>query len=330
MRFSFKKLSAFFAAVIFIYVFTAAAAAFSVDIDPNAEGDDAVHWNTEIVSDPDAELSLQNTSEKYMEVTDENGELIGYETLPDDPYGDEESVSSREPLSSGLCTPIDEYLFFEDEDFPGITDVSRIEASMKAFYKQTGVQPCLLLSRESYDDAEAAELLKERYAELFGEDGGHLLLLFSEPADTGYCETWNYPGDDAADIITYDAGEKLMGYISKCSDRGFSYEDTFCRSFELAADYAIFGEDGDILYRGNENDGYVPEYVTSATAVSEEEIIGGADKVIVDGSLSSLLLTAGMILVFGLCIFIIIAAAVKKNKQDRDRSEIGDRKSEKK
>lgn len=317
MFFSERKTVAVLMAAVLLFVFAAGASAFSVDIDPNAGEDSAYQWDS---SDVYGETGVADEYGSALYDPDTGGFFVEETTR-------EEDLTVREPLAPELCMPSDDYLIFENDGFSGLTQIDGIERAMKGFYKETGVQPCLLLSSEKYDDGSAAELLKNRYEELFDSDGGHLLLLFSEPENEGYCGTWCYPGADADGVVTYDACERLAEYIDRCSDLGFSFEDTFCRSFELAADYVMYGKTGDVAEQYTSAD-YTPEYWTGGSVSDPDEIIGGADKTVVSGSLTSLLLIVGLALVFVFCIIVIIGAAIKKNKQDRDKSEIGKRKSE--
>lgn len=290
-----KKITAVLFALILLFCCAMSAFAFSVEIDPNADEEQALQWNNEEVC-----VSENNVSEEFF-----TGE---YTAAAEPQY-------ACSPLSPELCEPIDEYLLFDDAEFAEITQITRIEAALADFYKKTGVQPYLMLTREAFDNGAASELLKNKYTELFGENGGHLLVLFSEPGNAGSVQTWYLAGSDAAALITYAAGERLMDHISRCSDLGFSYEDTFCRSFELAADFILYEVDGDVEEQ-EASTVFVPEYVTAETAFSDGEIIGGADNVQVTGNTFSFILAAILILVSLFCIFILIGAAIKK-KNDK-------------
>lgn len=294
-------------AVLCLFAAALPAAAFSMEgFDPNSGDEAVIEWDT---GDDQAE---------------EYGDPRTYES----PYGDkffdggepystaEERETLRAPLDDDLCEPAAFYID-ADEGFLTEEQKKKITASLRFFYDGTGVQPYLICTRDGLDDASSEDLLRQTYRELFGDDGGHFILLFSEEDGYARYDMRYYAGYEAGRVVTYDAAEVLMSYIDDCSRAGLTYEDTFCRSFEKCVDYVLYGEKIDVVY------GYTAEEeTTKKTGIDQtvpESVSGARKNNASDTEKTDLIafifvFAAALVLIF--CIFMIAANVIRKRKND--------------
>lgn len=298
-----KKLTAALISLLLAALFPVCAGAFSIsDFDPNSGEDAVIEWYT------------QENDYGYEDLSDGYGSEEDPYSVGDTPSGcgTEKKIAVREPLAAEKCTPSDTYV---DDDGGFFTDaqLKRLTASMAEFYEMTGVQPYLICTYDYYDASTAAVYLRGLYKELFGADGGHFILLFSECNGFQNYDIWYQLGADAQTVITYDASEQLLDYIEDCSRCGLPYEDTFCRSFEKAADYVLYGEVCDVVNDyGEEDETSVPE---SYTYTEHTAPAGGNAPSVTSvefGFGHILVLAAALVLLF--TVFIMTAAAVRKRK----------------
>ncbi len=157
--------------------------------------------------------------------------------------GIERSTIQREPLPSSKCDYVDEWY---RDDWGDWIDESGEKASlisgMREFYDATGVQPYLYIMGEEGKDYKSEGSLEEyaenKYKELFGDDEGHLLVVFREypNASSNYIVTVT-PGHDAeAAVMDEQAREILLDYIDYYySNQSLNEGQFFSRSFEKAA-----------------------------------------------------------------------------------------------
>ena len=157
--------------------------------------------------------------------------------------GIERSTIKREPLPSSQCEYMDTW--YEDKWGDWI-DESGEKASlisgMREFYDATGVQPYLYIMGEEGKDYMSEGSLEEfsenKYKELFGNDEGHLLVVFREypNASSNYIVTCT-PGYDAESVVMDEqARESLLDYIDYYyTDSSLNEGQFFGRSFEKAA-----------------------------------------------------------------------------------------------
>lgn len=165
---------------------------------------------------------------------------LGLETA----YVVERSTIQREPLPASKCEAIDEW--FQDDWGDWIDEKGEdntVIDGLEHFYAKTGVQPYLWIMGEEggeYQSEESVEELADyKYFELFGEDEGHLLVVFREyPNSSGNYIVTATPGYDAETQVMDDqAKEILLDYID------YYYEDTdlnegqfFYKAFTQASD----------------------------------------------------------------------------------------------
>lgn len=322
--------------LVFVFFSGVPAAAFSMeDFDPNSDDPADIRWaGGNDTSDGEGTALPEGTYENGYDVTDgggiriydpDTGEYYGNVTSADKDTG----VPVREPLKDGLCVPSDKYVAVED-GFPAQIDTSVIEESMAEFYRMTGVQPYLIIRNTDEDrDGENNGGIESEYESIFSDEG-HLLFIFTEYGSYTDYGTDCYAGADAADVVDHNGCEKLCEYVALCSDKGLTYEDTFCRSFEKGAEYIMYGTECDII------NGYFKE----DTVREPEYYLPTAEQPVTVGSLSDytnsvsgVIVLVVLCAVFGFSVLLIIGSAVKKNAEDRKKyaaASEGGRKSAKK
>jgi hypothetical protein len=137
-------------------------------------------------------------------------------------FGIERSTIAREMLPADDCDPIDAW--YQDDWGTWITEGSGEEAALidglEYFYEKTGVQPYLWITGEEVgaeyqSEGSLEDWAEEKYAELFGEDEGHLLIVFREyPDESGDYICTITPGYNASTVVMDDqAREILLDYI---------------------------------------------------------------------------------------------------------------------
>ena len=156
----------------------------------------------------------------------------------------ERSTVQREALPADKCQAVDKWY---QDDWGDWIDESGEEASLKAglqhFYEKTGVQPYLWIMGEEGKDymseGSVEELAEEKYKELFGNDEGHLLVIFREyPNESSNYIATATPGHDAeTQVMDAQAREILLDYIDYFyTDNDLNEGRFFQRAFSRAAD----------------------------------------------------------------------------------------------
>ena len=156
----------------------------------------------------------------------------------------ERSTVQREALPADKCQAVDKWY---QDDWGDWIDESGEEASLKAglqhFYEKTGVQPYLWIMGEEGKDymseGSVEELAEEKYKELFGNDEGHLLVIFREyPNESSNYIVTATPGHDAeTQVMDGQAREILLDYIDYFyTDNDLNEGRFFQRAFSRAAD----------------------------------------------------------------------------------------------
>ena len=174
------------------------------------------------------------------------GILYGlYETLDvSTMFKIERSTIQREALPAEKCKAIDKW--FQDDWGDWINEKYEDESlqdGLEYFYKKTGVQPYLWIMGEEGKDymseGSVEELADKKYKEMFGNDEGHLLIIFREypNASSNYICTAT-PGYDAETQVMDDqAREILLDYIDYYyTEESFNEGQFFERAFTSAAD----------------------------------------------------------------------------------------------
>lgn len=155
-------------------------------------------------------------------------------------FGIERSTIAREMLPADDCNPIDTW--YQDDWGTWITEDSSEEAALidglEYFYEKTGVQPYLWITGEEVgaeyqSEGSLEDWAEEQYVELFGEDEGHLLIVFREyPDESGDYICTVTPGYNASTVVMDDqAREILLDYIDYYYEKTEYDEGEF---FEMA------------------------------------------------------------------------------------------------
>ena len=155
----------------------------------------------------------------------------------------ERSTVNREPLPDSKCTPCEEW--YQDDWGDWIDDYGEEDSlihGLRYFYEKTGVQPYLWIMGEEGKDFKYEESLEElsdiKYKELFGDDEGHLIVIFREypNASSNYICTAT-PGYDAeVQVMDEQAREILLDYIDYYyTDSNLTEGQFFDQAFRQAA-----------------------------------------------------------------------------------------------
>lgn len=156
----------------------------------------------------------------------------------------ERSTIDREVLPSSKCTPID--VWYQDDWGDWIDETGEEDAlikGLKYFYEKTGVQPYLWITGDdgqNYKYQETVEQLgEERYKEMFGDDEGHVIIIFREypNASSEYICTVT-PGYDAeTQVMDEQAREIVLDFIDYYyTDSEMNEGQFFGTAFEKAGD----------------------------------------------------------------------------------------------
>ncbi|MCR4689037.1 MAG: TPM domain-containing protein [Saccharofermentans sp.] len=169
--------------------------------------------------------------------------FVLYGALRQGATGIERSTILREPLPASQC---EEYDSWYQDNWGDWIDESGEEADLVAgleyFYDKTGVQPYLYIMGEEGEDymseGSIEEFAEVTYKEMFGEDEGHLLVVFREypNASSNYIVTAT-PGYDAESaVMDEQAREILLDYIDYYyTDTDLNEGEFFSKAFENAA-----------------------------------------------------------------------------------------------
>ena len=154
----------------------------------------------------------------------------------------ERSTIQREALPAEKCKKIDKW--YQDDwgdwiDKEGEADA--VKAGLESFYHKTGVQPYLWIMGEEGKDymseGSVEELADKKYKEMFGNDEGHLLVIFREypNASSNYIVTAT-PGYDAeTQVMDEQAREILLDYIDYFyTDEDLDEGHFFFKAFDRA------------------------------------------------------------------------------------------------
>ena len=121
------------------------------------------------------------------------------------------STVEREALPAGAAT---ETAYYTDADGGWVVNPSKLEDGMRAFYRETGVQPYLYILPNGQETSGAAltERAQELYADLFSDDA-HFLLVFCDDGKGSYnCGYWM--GDAARTVLVCCILEHFTGVFT--------------------------------------------------------------------------------------------------------------------
>ena len=130
------------------------------------------------------------------------------------------STVQREVLPADKCQAIDKW--YQDDwgdwiDKSG--EAEAVKSGLEYFYQKTGVQPYLWIMGEEGKDymseGSVEELGEKKYREMFGNDEGHLIVIFREyPNESSNYIVTATPGFDAeTQVMDEQAREILLDYI---------------------------------------------------------------------------------------------------------------------
>lgn len=145
------------------------------------------------------------------------------------------STVEREALPSGA---VNETAYYTDE-LGWIGSSTKLEAGMKNFYRETGVQPYLYItdSVNGNHDPTQTELeafANEKYDALF-TDEAHLLLVFFEYYPSEY-HTWCITGAQAKTVVDGEAVNILLDYVDRYYYSDLTDEEMFSKAFDEAGE----------------------------------------------------------------------------------------------
>lgn len=146
------------------------------------------------------------------------------------------STIERTKLASGS---VNETEYYTDE-LDWISSSSKLEAGMKYFYKETGVQPYLYIT-DSIDGEKTANqsnmdaYVNKLYDKLF-TDEAHVLILFHEYNSSGKYSTWYVAGKQAKTVVDKEGADILLDYIDKYYYSDYTEDELFSKAFREAAD----------------------------------------------------------------------------------------------
>lgn len=144
------------------------------------------------------------------------------------------STVDREPLPAGT---VEQTAYFTDDDGDWIGQPQKLEAGMRAFYQETGVQPYLYIvpNGSARSTSELTNKAQSLYSELF-RDQGHFLLVFCDNDNGGFdCGYWM--GDQARTVMDDEALEIFQAYLSSnYYDYSLSEEEIFANTYAQTAE----------------------------------------------------------------------------------------------
>ncbi len=163
---------------------------------------------------------------------------------PVDYFMIERSTVQREALPTSKCTKYEDW--YRDDWKDWINESGEDKAlinGLQHFYEKTGVQPYVWIMGEEGKDyvseGSLEELGDKKYKEMFGNDEGHLLLIFREyPNESSNYIVTATPGYDAeTQVMDEQAREILLDFV----DYYYTVDDLnegqfFGKAFEKAGD----------------------------------------------------------------------------------------------
>lgn len=156
------------------------------------------------------------------------------------------STVEREKLS-GVNYGADEG-YFTDADGDWIHNSARMEAGLKEFYEQTGVQPYIYILPNGQETSplRLSEMAEDLYNQLF-DDGAHFLLVFCDDGLGGYnCGYW--VGPEAKTIMDSEAISVLADYLDRYYAEADTEEEIFSEAFAKTAERIMHVEESSVPY----------------------------------------------------------------------------------
>ncbi len=150
------------------------------------------------------------------------------------PY--EGSDITRTKLADNQCSESSEWI---DDELGWISSQSTVKSAMDSFYKETGVQPYLIITDNidgkgaDLTDDEIESYLTDVYDSLYNDEG-HMILLFVE-YEPGQYVSYVYTGSAANGVIDASAKDYIITLVdSYYTDSSLTDDEYFARIFEDA------------------------------------------------------------------------------------------------
>lgn len=144
------------------------------------------------------------------------------------------STVERQPLPAGT---VEQTAYFTDNDGDWISQPQKLEAGMRAFYQETGVQPYLyILPNGSATSTSALQQQSQQlYQQLF-TDEGHFLLLFCDDGQGSYHCGYTV-GAQAKSVMDDEALSIFASYLDRYYyDYNLTEEEIFANTYASTAD----------------------------------------------------------------------------------------------
>ena len=122
--------------------------------------------------------------------------------------------------------------YFTDADGDWIHNPGQLEAGLKQFFKDTGVQPYvyILPNGQETSPSELGKMAEQLYNQLF-DDGAHFILVFCDNGQGGF-NCGYYVGPEAKTVIDGETIRILNDYLDRYyKDRSISEEEIFSNAF---------------------------------------------------------------------------------------------------
>ena len=173
--------------------------------------------------------TTQNTSGVVFNLNNENSSNTG---------------AARQKLAAADCIESSEWI---DDQANWIENQNTVISKMRSFYEMTGVQPYLIIAdqvngKKDYTEADVERYLRNRYDELFADDG-HLILFFCEAYENEY-DPYLLIGSKAATVIDTDGENIIYEAIDRWyTDSSLDDDAYFARIFLASGDAIMNGTD---------------------------------------------------------------------------------------
>ncbi len=143
---------------------------------------------------------------------------------------------TRTKLEASQCKESSEWI---DDELGWISSPSKVKSAMEDFYKETGVQPYLIITDnvdgkgEDLTESEVETYLDHVYESLYSDEG-HMILLFVEYSPSEYLR-YLYTGTAAESVIDSSAVEYILGLVDRYyTDSSMTDDEYFSTVFETA------------------------------------------------------------------------------------------------
>ena len=158
--------------------------------------------------------------------------------------GNSTQNNPRQKLAAADCIESSQWI---DDQAIWIENQNTVIDKMRSFYEMTGVQPYLIIADQvngskDYTEADVEHYLRNRYDELF-EDDGHLILFFCEPYENEY-DPYLLVGSKAATVIDKSGEDTIYAAIDRWyTDSSLDDDEYFARVFLASGNAIMYGTD---------------------------------------------------------------------------------------